>query len=259
MVLLGGQVASAWYSRPASDSATGSNADRVTPSTRPNPTASPKPTVTPVLPPPTGNPTRKPTGPAAMGVKMVTGVRGIALTFDDGPHPAYTPKILAVLRANHVHAMFCVIGTEARRYPHLVAQIAREGHTLCNHSWHHEMNLGSLPPHKIRENLKRTNAEIRRAVPGAEIHYFRQPGGKWTPTGVKVAREQGMVSLGWTVDPKDWEKPPASAIKARLISQSHAGAVVLMHDGGGDRTGTVGGFRAAIPVLKQRYGVAELR
>lgn len=259
MVLLGGQVVGAWYKRPATDFTTVSNAAGV--SATPAPTPSPVP-VKPTVPPrpnPTGKATGKPGRLAGMGVKLVTGGRGVALTFDDGPHPEYTPKTLALLRANHVHAVFCVIGTEVRRYPRLVAQIVREGHTLCNHSWHHEMDLGSLPPHKIRDNLNRTNAEILRAAPGAKIPYFRQPGGKWTPTGVRAARDLDMVSLGWTVDPKDWEKPPGQVIKARVLTQAHPGAVILLHDGGGERSGTLSGTRGAIPPLKQRYGVIQLR
>lgn len=194
-----------------------------------------------------------------MGVSLVTGNQGIALTFDDGPHPLYTPKILATLRANHVHAIFCVIGTEVRKYPHLVAQIAREGHTLCNHSWHHEFDLGSQPVIKIRANLERTNNEIRHAAPGAAINYFRQPGGMWTRAGVRVARSLGMISLGWTVDPSDWEKPASKTIKSRVISQAYPGAVILMHDGGGDRSHTVTACRTLIPALKQRYRVIQLR
>jgi peptidoglycan/xylan/chitin deacetylase (PgdA/CDA1 family) len=194
-----------------------------------------------------------------MGVKRVTGGSAVALTFDDGPHPVYTPKILSVLRANGVRAVFCLVGTEVRKYPHLVARIAREGHTLCNHSWHHEIELGSWPAAKIRDNLLRTNLEIIRAVPGAQVKYFRQPGGKWTPVGVRTARELGMASLGWTVDPRDWEKPPANVISSRVLHQAHPGAVVLMHDAGGDRTGTISACRTLIPALKHRYRLAPLR
>lgn len=261
MVLLGGQVIGAWYRRPASDLTTASNTAAIRPvapakpTPQPTATATPPPGQTPVVPP------RKPGthGPAAMGVMMITGDRGVALTFDDGPNPAYTPKVLALLRANHLHATFCVVGTEVRKYPQLVAQIAREGHSLCNHSWHHELDLGSWPASKIRANLNRTNDEIRRAAPGAVIRYFRQPGGLWTRRGVNVAAELGMFSIGWTVDPSDWEKPPSGTIRARVLAQSYPGAVILMHDGGGDRSSTVAACRSLLPALRHRYAVTQLR
>jgi peptidoglycan/xylan/chitin deacetylase (PgdA/CDA1 family) len=194
-----------------------------------------------------------------MGVKRLTGSRDIALTFDDGPHPYYTPEILALLRGHRIKAVFCLVGTEVRRHPRLVAQIVREGHTLCNHSWHHELKLGSAPAAKIAANLAATSAEIRRAVPGARIPYFRQPGGLWTPTLVKVVRGQGMTPLGWSVDPVDWENPPAHLITSRVLSQTTAGSVVLLHDAGGDRGGTVTACRTLIPALKQRFRLVPLR
>jgi peptidoglycan/xylan/chitin deacetylase (PgdA/CDA1 family) len=194
-----------------------------------------------------------------MGVKLRTGSAGVALTFDDGPHPVHTPQVLALLRQHKVRAVFCVVGSEVHKYPHLVAQIAREGHTLCNHTWAHELKLGSEPVAKIRANLVRTNVEIRRAVPGAAISIYRQPGGKWTPQVVQVARQLGMKSLGWTVDPKDWEKPTANVISARVFAAAEPGAVILLHDAGGDRTATVAACRTLIPALKRHYKLIQLR
>jgi peptidoglycan/xylan/chitin deacetylase (PgdA/CDA1 family) len=196
---------------------------------------------------------------AAMGVKSLTGNAGVALTFDDGPHPVHTPEILALLRKYKIRAVFCVVGSEVRRYPQLTARIAREGHTLCNHSWRHELGLGSWPAPKIRDNLARTSAEIRRAVPGARIPYFRQPGGKWTPVGVRIARELGMVSLGWSVDPKDWEKPPPDVISSRVLALTTPGSVILLHDAGGDRSSTVAACRGLLPALKGRHKLVLLR
>jgi peptidoglycan/xylan/chitin deacetylase (PgdA/CDA1 family) len=151
------------------------------------------------------------------------------------------------------------VGSEVRRYPELVAQIAREGHTLCNHTWHHELDLGSKPVAEIRANLLNTNAEIRRAVPDAPIALYRQPGGKWTPRIVQVAKQLGMKSLGWTVDPKDWEKPTANVISARVFAATEPGSVVLLHDAGGDRAATVAACRTLIPALKRRFRLIQLR
>lgn len=224
----------------------------------PSRSASSPPTVRPTRSAPPSNPPASPTqGP--MELQRTTGGKKVAFTFDDGPHPDWTPKILQELKRAGVRATFCVLGSQVKRYPHLVAQIVREGHTLCNHSWNHEFELGTLPEAKIRTNLERTNQEIRRAAPGAEIHYFRHPGGKWTPAAIKVARELGMTSLHWTVDPRDWERPGGDVIADRVMSNAKPGAIVLLHDGGGDRSGTVAACRQILPALKEKYGVVLLK
>lgn len=228
------------------------------------PTAAPSPSYTPparkAAQPPA---TKKPAGPRArigpFDSKRLTGSRSVALTFDDGPHSHWTPKVLDSLRAAKVRATFCVVGVQVRRHPALVARIVREGHTLCNHTWHHELNLGTRPEAEIRANLLNTNREIRRAVPGARVKYFRHPGGKWTASAVKVARELGMTSLDWDVDPRDWEKPNAETIRQRVLADVRPGSVVLLHDGGGDRAGTLGACPSLISSLKRRYGITLLR
>jgi peptidoglycan/xylan/chitin deacetylase (PgdA/CDA1 family) len=186
------------------------------------------------------------------GVKKRTGSTDVALTFDDGPSP-YTPTLLDLLRAQHIKATFCLIGIQVQKYPQLVARIVREGHTLCNHSWRHELNLGSQPEPIIEANLARTNAAIRKAVPNAKIRYYRQPGGKWTPAVVEVAKEQGMTALGWSVDPSDWAGPPAAVIAQRVLHATRTGSIVLMHDGGGDRNATMAACRTILPTLKRKY------
>ncbi|MEV1288430.1 polysaccharide deacetylase family protein [Micromonospora sp. NPDC049679] len=222
------------------------------------PTASPPPpTPSPTQPGQTTTVSRTGTGP--FGTQRTTGTKGVALTFDDGPDPVWTPKLLDQLRASNVKATFCVVGTEVRRHPALVARMVREGHTLCNHSWHHELNLGKLSPAHIQANLIRTNREIHRAAPGTKISYYRQPGGKWTTAVVKVARELGMTPLGWDVDPHDWAKPGAETIRKRVISQARAGSIVLLHDGGGDRRGTLAVCPKLVATLRQKHGITLLR
>jgi peptidoglycan/xylan/chitin deacetylase (PgdA/CDA1 family) len=276
IVLLGGQVIGGWNRRPAGAAAPGVSdaaaaAARATaPSAASVPSApspaEPAPDHAPGAashpPVPTRTPRQPGGGPgqlAAMGVKLLTGNRGVALTFDDGPHPYFTPQILAILRTHKVKAVFCVIGTEVRRHPRIVAQIVREGHTLCNHSWHHEMMLGTWPAARMRDNLRQTNAEIRRAAPDARIPYFRQPGGLWTPAIVAAARGLGMTPLGWSVDPKDWTNPAAPAISAWVLTHTAPGSVVLLHDAGGDRASTVTACRSLVPDLKRRFSLVQLR
>jgi peptidoglycan/xylan/chitin deacetylase (PgdA/CDA1 family) len=187
-----------------------------------------------------------------------TGRPAVALTFDDGPHPVWTPQVLDLLRSAGVTATFCLVGVEVRRHPDLVRRIVAEGHTLCNHSWHHELDLGARPVAAIRANLEATSREIRRAVPGAAIPYYRQPGGRWTASVVGVAQQLRMRALDWDVDPRDWETKSAVAIGTRVLSQARPGSIVLLHDGGGDRHGTLLACPAMIKALQDRYGIAGL-
>ncbi|SCG57159.1 polysaccharide deacetylase family protein [Micromonospora humi] len=224
----------------------------------PKPTPSPKPKPTRTTPP--AKPKLRPLPkklPA--GLHRRSGSPGVALTFDDGPDPRYTPQILAQLRAAHVTATFCVVGRQAKRHPELVAQIVREGHQLCNHSWRHDVDLGRRPLAEIRADLERTNRAIHAAAPNAPITWFRQPGGRWTAEELTVARQLGLRPLHWSVDPQDWDHPPAKKIIKRVESASHHGSVVLMHDAGGDRTQTMAACRHLIPDLKRRYGIVRLR
>ncbi|WBB78123.1 polysaccharide deacetylase family protein [Micromonospora sp. WMMD882] len=223
----------------------------------PQPTGDPPPGA-----PPGTSPRPRPKtspGPLPPGLRRSTGVRGVALTFDDGPDPAWTPKVLDALRTAKAPAVFCVVGARVERHPALVARIVREGHQLCNHSWRHDVALGSRPKSQIRADLDRTNRAIEQAVPGAEVRFYRQPGGRWTPAVVAVAEERGMESLHWNVDPQDWAKPPAKQIVARVSAGLRPGAVVLLHDGGGDRAATLAACPAVIGEIKRRYGFAKLK
>ncbi|QLQ38760.1 polysaccharide deacetylase family protein [Micromonospora robiginosa] len=227
-------------------------------SAAPTPSASPKPKPTHTAPPP--KPKLRPLPkklPA--GLHRRSGSPGVALTFDDGPDPRYTPQILAQLRAAHVTATFCLVGKQAKRHPELVAQIVREGHQLCNHSWRHDVDLGRRPLAEIRADLERTNRAIHAAAPNAPITWFRQPGGRWTAEELTVAKQLGLRPLHWSVDPQDWDHPPAKKIIKRVESASHHGSVILMHDAGGDRTQTMAACRRLIPDLKRRYGIIRLR
>jgi peptidoglycan/xylan/chitin deacetylase (PgdA/CDA1 family) len=218
-----------------------------TPSPRPTRTVAPKPTLRPL-------PAKLPAG-----LRRSTGIRPVALTFDDGPNPAWTPKVLDQLRAARVTATFCLVGREAQRHPELVRRIVREGHQLCNHSWRHDLDLARRPVAEIRTDLVRTNKAIQAAVPGAQVSFFRQPGGRWTPEVVAVAKSLGMRPLHWNVDPQDWSKPTAATIAHRVHAAARPGAIVLLHDGGGDRSATLAACPHLIADLKRRFGIARLR
>jgi peptidoglycan-N-acetylglucosamine deacetylase len=208
----------------------------------------------------------RPPGPPAAGSPIMThtGTSAVALTFDDGPG-GYTPQMLALLRQYGIKATFCLIGVNVRANPGLVQQIVRDGHTLCNHTWIHDLQLGSRPAEAIRADLQRTNDEIHKAVPGVPIRYFRHPGGNFTPTAVAVARQLGMYSIGWSVDPSDWNiklYPSGPIMTGHIIGNieryTGPGAIVLSHDGGGDRSSTIAAYRVLLPWLKARYALVKL-
>jgi peptidoglycan/xylan/chitin deacetylase (PgdA/CDA1 family) len=189
------------------------------------------------------------TGPTAEIVDS-TGRPGrtVSFTFDDGPDPANTPALLDVLRRTHVRAVFCLWGEHARQYPALVRRIVREGHILCNHSMNHD-DLSTKSAADIRADLRATNAAIRSAVPFARIPYFRAPYGAWGESPA-VAAGLGMQPLGWRLAIADWEPPGTDVLVERLLTGITPGAVVLMHDGGGDRSQTVDAVAEVIPTLR---------
>jgi len=219
------------------------------------PTPTPHPSVTkPAKPPLRPLPAKLPSG-----LGRNTGVRPVALTFDDGPSPAWTPKVLDHLKAAKVTATFCVVGREVQRHPELVRRIVREGHQLCNHSWRHDLDLARRPVGEIRADLERTNKAIQKATPGAKVPFYRQPGGRWTSEVLGVAKDLGMRPLHWSVDPQDWDKPTAATIGKRVHAATRPGAIVLLHDGGGNRAATLAACPKLIADLKQRFGITRLR
>ncbi len=173
----------------------------------------------------------------------------VGLSFDDGPHPDTTPAILAVLKAAGVKATFCVVGYAARRYPGLVKAIHDDGHTLCNHTMNHVQRLGTKSPDTITAEISDDGDAIEAAT-GVRPRFFRAPGGTWASNLIAEVHRQGQRALGWNVDPADFERPGASVITSRVLTQLRPGAMVLLHDGGGDRSQTVAQLRDLIDRLR---------
>ncbi|MDY7086013.1 MAG: polysaccharide deacetylase family protein, partial [Actinomycetota bacterium] len=187
-----------------------------------------------------------------------TGSNVVALTFDDGPDPVQTPKILELLAQHQVKATFCLVGTQVQRHPDIVRQIVDEGHTLCNHTWDHSLKIGKDKPAKIKADLVRTNAAILAAVPDAKIPFFRAPGGNFTERLVGVASKTGMTSLYWEVDPRDWEHPEKETEQqhiARIVGdvrkQVRPGAIVLSHDF--NQPATIKAYEKLLPWLAENF------
>jgi peptidoglycan/xylan/chitin deacetylase (PgdA/CDA1 family) len=189
-----------------------------------------------------------------IGTHRLTGREGptVALTFDDGPHPRHTEQVLAVLRAKGVTATFCLVGTQVGTYPGLVDAIVEDGHVLCNHTVSHDMSLRFKRDGVIAAEFDDTEAAILRAAPDADIRYFRAPGGNFADNLNDAANARGLTPLGWSVDSNDWRKPGAGAIRDTVLSQAHPQAVVLLHDGGGDRSQTVSALPEIIDGLIER-------
>jgi peptidoglycan/xylan/chitin deacetylase (PgdA/CDA1 family) len=176
----------------------------------------------------------------------------VALTFDDGPDPTWTPKVLAILAHEHVRATFCLIGRQARRYPDLVRAIKAGGHLLCNHTEHHAQHLDTAPRQVVQAELAAAQASIRVGA-GRVPRLFRAPYGAISDVVLAEARAQHMRVLLWDVDPSDWTRPSTGTVISRVLHGVRPGSVVLLHDGGGDRAPTVGALPAIIHGLRAAH------
>jgi peptidoglycan-N-acetylglucosamine deacetylase len=187
-----------------------------------------------------------------------TGSSVVALTFDDGPDPVQTPRLLALLDEYDVRATFCLVGEQVRRHPELVRQIVTAGHTVCNHTSTHSLTIGKDESDEIRADLARTNAAIQAAAPGVSVPFFRAPGGNFTERLVSVAAESQMTSLYWAVDPRDWDHPEGESdtehvnrVVAEVKRHVRPGSIVLSHDF--NQPDTVAAYERLLPWLTERF------
>ncbi|WP_435651935.1 polysaccharide deacetylase family protein [Kitasatospora purpeofusca] len=179
--------------------------------------------------------------------ELDAGRKVVAITVDDGPDPKYTPAVLALLDQYGIRASFFLIGENANAHPDLVREVAARGHHIANHSWSHP-DLSGLSAAKVRDELGRTS-ELLGRLTGRAPTWFRAPGGGWSPTVLKVGAELGMRPMAWSVDPQDWATPGTDVITKRLERELRPGAIVLTHDGGGDRSQTVAALKTFLPLL----------
>jgi peptidoglycan/xylan/chitin deacetylase (PgdA/CDA1 family) len=150
----------------------------------------------------------------------------VALSFDDGPG-ALTADLLEVLGAHSARATFNVLGKRVSGREPLLRRALADGHELGSHAWRHE-RLGGRPFEALRQ-LLRTNAALRRAT-GRAPRVFRAPYGEVSAGVVRAARAAGLVTVGWDVDPRDYETPGAAAIHDRVAAAVRPGSIVLLHD-----------------------------
>lgn len=185
------------------------------------------------------------------------GSHEVALTFDDGPDPEWTPEILDILKAAKVKACFFLVGVNAERYPNLVKRIVDEGHEIGNHTYYHP-NLAECWPEHIRLELNATQLLIQ-SLTGRATTLFRPPYAADTQPArlaelipLQIAQEQSYLCVLENIDPQDWARPGADVILQRVKQQRHDGSIILLHDAGGDRSQTVQALPRIIDYLQTR-------
>ncbi|WP_433008401.1 polysaccharide deacetylase family protein [Kribbella sp. CA-294648] len=212
-------------------------------SSKPHTSPSPQPPPTPPTSTPTtgkpgsgtpGVPAGNPTAAAAAGNKKV-----IFFSFDDGPDPVWTPKILQVLAKYGAHATFFQLGTMQSAHPGLREQILAAGNTIGSHSISHAQ-LTAISAAKRHHEI----------FDGPRSKCFRPPYGASNPKVRADIKAAGMVEVLWDVDPRDWARPGTQAIVNNILTNAHRRNIVLMHDGGGDRSQTVAALDKALRILK---------
>ena len=181
----------------------------------------------------------------APGGAATAGQRVVALTFDDGPGP-FTPQVLSVLQRFQVPATFFEIGEEVARYPQYSKMVAAAGYPVEDHTWSHP-DLSTLPTPAVDSQIDMTQAEIR-TVTGTTPQCVRPPYDAWDSGVLGEIASRGLTTMSYSVDPKDWTLPGAQTIADRVVGAAFPGAVVDLHDAGGDRSQTV----AALPQIITR-------
>jgi len=174
----------------------------------------------------------------------------VALTFDDGPHPGYTPQILDILHRYGVTATFFPVGLYAAAHPDLVARIVDAGHGLGNHTWSHP-HLPDLSRDEVLRQVEATGDALAKAA-GAAPGLVRPPYGARTPDVLRWLVEPGLTAVLWDVDANDWASPGAETIIANVTGGVTAGSIVLMHDAGGNRSQTVEALPRILEILLER-------
>jgi peptidoglycan/xylan/chitin deacetylase (PgdA/CDA1 family) len=168
----------------------------------------------------------------------LSGGKVLYLTFDDGPQPIYTPKVLNVLAKHHAKATFFVLGREVAAHPELVDLERSLGHHVGNHTWDHPM-LTHLTDARIRQEIST----------GVQSKCFRPPFRATDARVLAIAASYHLRQVLWDIDTKDWAKPGAAKIERAILRGAKPGAIILLHDGGGNRSETVAALDRALTTL----------
>ena len=162
----------------------------------------------------------------AIKTNMVESKGKIAITFDDGPLPEYTERLLEGLQKRKVKATFFVTGKHAKEYPDLIKRMHKEGHLIGNHTYSH-LQLTKSNEEEFIDEIKKTNAVIKE-ITGETPTYIRPPYGLWSK---RCDDKLDMFPVLWTVDPRDWCTSNADKIVCRVVGKVKENDIILMHDG----------------------------
>jgi len=175
----------------------------------------------------------------------------IALTFDDGPSSQTTPQVLEILQREHIKATFFVVGKTVKNHPQLMKQIVAEGHAIGNHTWNHHYHQYS--PSAAAHELE-TTAQLIHQLTGVKTALFRPPAGILNNGLVDYAHQKKYAVIMWSADSKDWQSRQITVPKLinNALEDAQPGGIILLHDGGGDRSKTVEALPNLIAELKQR-------
>lgn len=184
--------------------------------------------------------------------------RVVALTFDDGPWPDTTDQILDILAENGAKATFFTIGSQIDgAKADSVKRAYNEGHQICTHTWDHAagsgqgVNLGYMSAEEQVQEVQKGYDAISQVTGAEASRVIRTPGGNFNESTALNLKPLVSAEIGWNIDTEDWRRPGAEAI-AEKIKQAKNGSIILMHDGGGDRSQTVEALRIALPYLKEQ-------
>lgn len=176
----------------------------------------------------------------------------VALTFDDGPDPTYTPKVLHLLDEYHDHGTFFVIGRKVEQFPNITREIYEFGNEIGNHTYTHS-HLRHMTAEVLRKEMSQTATAIRDAT-GQSPSCFRPPRGFYNDLSVRTAHQAGysVILWSWDEDSRDWETPGVQKIVQTVIDHLHPGDIILLHDGTGNNKQTVSALHTILPLLHQR-------
>ncbi len=175
--------------------------------------------------------------------------RSVALTFDDGPSP-YTQRILDTLQRNHVKATFFTLGRQLAEFPLPLQRAVAEGHAIGDHTWNHA-DLTRLAPRDVRQEIDDEATAIEHVgIPRPRL--FRPPYGAYNDETLRIAARRKMLTVLWSVESSDYKAIDPKAMAADVLAHTEPGAIILMHDGGGNRTVTSHALPLIIRGLRQR-------
>ncbi len=179
-------------------------------------------------------------------------VKTIALTFDDGPHPRYTPKILEILKENDAKATFFVLGKHVEFYPEALKKIQKEGHEIGNHTFSH-IDVKTASQKKIREEFEKTQQAIFSVI-GIRPNLFRPPFGFHNKKVIETVKEHNCKIILWSThqDSKDWSNPGVKKIVNTILKETKNGDIILLHDYVEGPSQTAEALKIILPELKKR-------